>query len=250
LTSAARNTPLLALEYDIGKAERIASRLYALFADIPLASIKGLLLIVPKALTAFFFIQMGKKFGRNENLLRYHLHHIHGIRVGKWTYGSWELVKSNPSAIASIGAFSSFARNVRITAQNHPTVAVTTSPILYDPSRGFVGANAETPFEPERNRPVVIGNDVWVGENVTILPSVTIGDGAVIGAGAVVTRDVPDYAVMAGVPARTLRFRFPPEIISGLKASRWWSWDDQTIRSRMADFSDPKRFCALYAPTA
>jgi acetyltransferase-like isoleucine patch superfamily enzyme len=72
---------------------------------------------------------------------------------------------------------------------------------------------------------IVIGDDVWVGANCVILDGVTIGNGAVIAAGAVVTKDVPHYAIVAGVPAKRLRERFPATVQAVLEASRWWELD-------------------------
>jgi acetyltransferase-like isoleucine patch superfamily enzyme len=74
------------------------------------------------------------------------------------------------------------------------------------------------------NKPgrVIVGNDVWLGANSVVLPGLTVGDGAVIGAGAVVTKDVPDYAVAVGVPAKIIRFRFDEETINDLKSLKWW----------------------------
>ena len=68
----------------------------------------------------------------------------------------------------------------------------------------------------------IIGNDVWVGYGATILRGVNIGNGAIIGAGAVVTKDVPPYAVVAGVPAKIIRFRFDDNKIDSLQKSNWW----------------------------
>ncbi|WP_269799630.1 CatB-related O-acetyltransferase [Geodermatophilus chilensis] len=89
---------------------------------------------------------------------------------------------------------------------------------------------------------MTIGNDVWIGNRVTILRGVHVGDGAVLAAGAVVTRDVPPYAIVGGVPARLIRWRFPEPIREALARSQWWTWPDELIRERIADFSDPELF--------
>lgn len=78
---------------------------------------------------------------------------------------------------------------------------------------------------------VRIKNDVWIGDNAIVMSGVTVGDGAIIGAGAVVTRDVEDYSIVVGVPARHLRFRFPPEVVARLQALRWWELDVQLLKS-------------------
>ncbi len=71
---------------------------------------------------------------------------------------------------------------------------------------------------------IVIGNDVWIGYEAVILSGVTIGDGAIIGARAVVTKDVPPYTIVGGVPARPIRRRFPDEAVEALLALKWWNW--------------------------
>jgi hypothetical protein len=83
---------------------------------------------------------------------------------------------------------------------------------------------------------IAIGSDVWIGTRAMILSGVTIGHGAVVAAGAVVTRDVPPYAIVAGVPARVLRYRFDADTIERLLAIAWWEWPDERVRERMAEF--------------
>lgn len=77
---------------------------------------------------------------------------------------------------------------------------------------------------------IVIGNDVWIGYEAVILSGVTIGDGAVIGTRAVVTKDVPPYTIVGGVPAKPIRKRFDDAVIERLEALRWWDWEEEKIR--------------------
>ena len=77
---------------------------------------------------------------------------------------------------------------------------------------------------------IVIGNDVWIGYEAVIMAGVTIGDGAAIGARAVVTKDVPPYTIVGGVPAKPIRRRFPEDVISDLLKIRWWDWPEEKIQ--------------------
>ena len=82
----------------------------------------------------------------------------------------------------------------------------------------------------ENKGDIVIGNDVCIGYQAVILAGVTVGDGAIIGSRAVVTRDVPPYTIVGGVPAKPIRKRFDEDTIARLQALRWWDWDQETIR--------------------
>lgn len=160
-----------------------------------------------------------------------------GVKVGKYTYGC-ETFCNNGYPLVSIGAFCSINESARVVS-NHPITFITTHPFLYMHNQQLFGRE-QVPGLLEKdevvnieavsnNGGVIIGNDVWIGANVVILPSVTIGNGAVIAAGAVVTKDVPDYAVVTGVPAKVMKYRFTPEEIAVLNKIQWWDWPDEKI---------------------
>lgn len=99
----------------------------------------------------------------------------------------------------------------------------------------------------EKLHRITIGNDVWLGANVIITNGANIGNGVIAGAGAVITKDVPDYAIVAGVPARIIRYRYTPEQIEALNRIQWWNWSDEEIRERYEDFYIPiEEFIAKY----
>jgi acyl-[acyl carrier protein]--UDP-N-acetylglucosamine O-acyltransferase len=97
---------------------------------------------------------------------------------------------------------------------------------------------------PRPTRRVTIGHDVWFGANTVVRSGVSIGDGAVIAAGAVVSRNVAPFAVVGGVPARVLRYRFPAEMIRRLRELRWWDYDLGAVRDAI-DYSDLERATAM-----
>ncbi len=82
---------------------------------------------------------------------------------------------------------------------------------------------------------IIIGNDVWIGYEAVIMSSVTIGDGAIIGARAVVTKDIPPYAIVGGVPAKIIRKRFSDDVVSALQKTRWWDWPEEKIKKYISD---------------
>ena len=92
-----------------------------------------------------------------------------------------------------------------------------------------------------------IGNDVWIGLNATILDGVTIGDGAIVAAGAVVTKDVPPYAVVGGVPAKIIKYRFTESQIDFLLKFRWWEKDRKWIQQNYKRFQDIESFIEAYS---
>lgn len=168
----------------------------------------------------------------------------YGFSVGKYTYGHQQFFYSGVN-LKEIGAFCSIAKNVTITGMNHPTNYITTNPFIYYKSRGLVSEDRLDLINKEKNEKVIIGNDVWIGANVTILPSVKIGNGAIVASGAVVTKDVPDYAIVGGVPAKVIKYRFTDEEIKLLNYSKWWEWSDEKIKSRINEFTNKESFFKL-----
>lgn len=133
-------------------------------------------------------------------------------------------------ANVSIGRYCSIAKNVNIGLPQHPTNWLSVSPRQYFPNyhnwERFSCEGCTIPFNASHGgNTTIIGNDVWIGEGVTIMGGLTIGDGAILGAGAVVTKNVPPYAIMGGVPARVIRYRFDAETIAALEALKWWNYD-------------------------
>jgi acetyltransferase-like isoleucine patch superfamily enzyme len=155
----------------------------------------------------------------------------HSLRLGSFSYA----VSGHFMAV-NIGRYVSIGESVQIGRGDHPTSWLSTSPCFHLPDpifgvgTGFEGALQFRDFKPDlRNsaplpyvKPVDIGHDVWIGHAAHVRPGVKICNGAIVAAGAVVTREVPPYAVVAGVPAKVVKYRFPAEIIERLQASQWW----------------------------
>jgi hypothetical protein len=148
---------------------------------------------------------------------------------------------------ASIGRFCSIASHVAINPGDHPMDRVTQHHCTYRRRRYRLAENDdERVFAWRRGRHCSIGHDVWIGTAAQVMAGVSIGHGAVVGAGAVVTRDVAPYQVVAGVPARPLRSRFPAPIAQRLLRIAWWDWDRPTLEERFHDFDSIERFIARY----
>src|SRR5690606_36153360 len=127
------------------------------------------------------------------------------------------------------------------TAGNHPHDLVTTSNFIYSPYWG-VAEEFNHDLLDKYNTPIVIENDVWIGKNAIVLPGVTIHNGAIVAAGGVVTKDVPPYAIVGGVPTKIIRYRFEPHIIEAMLEIKWWAWDDEKIKENFDLFFDPEEF--------
>ena len=130
-----------------------------------------------------------------------------------------------------IGKFCSIACGAKFlfNSANHTLRSLSTYPLpIFYEEWGLEGKDIRQAWDNKGD--IVIGNDVWIGYQAVILAGVTVGDGAIIGSRAVVTRDVPPYTIVGGVPAKPIRKRFDEDTIARLQALRWWDWDQETIR--------------------
>lgn len=130
----------------------------------------------------------------------------------------------------TVGNFSIIARNCIVGLGAHPTNTLSPHSIFYKKNRWKWHNDwcHDTGFR-ESDKPIAIGNGVWIGMRCLILDGVTIGDGAIVAAGAVVTKDVPPFAVVGGIPAKVLKYRFSPDIIERLLEIKWWNLPDEEI---------------------
>ena len=135
----------------------------------------------------------------------------------------------------TIGKFCSIACGAKFifTSANHKLGSLSTYPFpLFFEEWELDKANVTDSWDNKGD--IVIGNDVWIGYEAVIMQGVTIGDGAIIGTRAVVTKDVPPYTIVGGIPAKTIRKRFSDEVISRLLEIKWWEWSDERIRENIS----------------
>ena len=158
-------------------------------------------------------------------------------RVGRYTFFGDQ---STFERVSGIGRYSSLASNIIMGRAFHPTSFLSSSKVFYAGAGSTLVGDEFTEFktlaastrqaaraewiriEAERHGEISIGHDVWIGDRVIVMQGVSIGTGAVVAANAVVTKDVPPYAVVGGVPAKLIKYRFPEKTIERLLASRWW----------------------------
>ncbi|MER8657152.1 DapH/DapD/GlmU-related protein [Mesorhizobium sp. M0847] len=154
------------------------------------------------------------------------------VNVGDFSY----FERHAEAIYTTIGKFCSIAANSRINALEHPIERITQHKLSYRPNEYFRWLGVDAAFRARRQAKAVgIGNDVWIGHGAVIMPGISIGNGAIIGANSVVTRDVPAYTIVAGVPAKPLRMRFPSEIAARIESLAWWDWPPEKLAKAVPD---------------
>jgi phosphonate metabolism protein (transferase hexapeptide repeat family) len=151
--------------------------------------------------------------------------------------GDYSYVVNDSSIIYSeIGKFCSIAAHTRINPGNHPLDRVALHHFTYRSLSYQLGPEDDAAFfDWRRSHKVTIGDDVWIGHGAIVLPGVTVGTGAAVGAGAVVSKDVPPFAVVVGVPANVIRYRFDQKMCEALLRLAWWDWSRERLAAALPD---------------
>lgn len=199
-----------------------------------------------------YFSHKGSERIKPQDMIYYHLgieiEPYCGFLVGQnvWTMGSFSYSWSSFPTDTIMGRYCSIAAHVKVMGLKHPYEWLTTSATTYD--RGFIAfkkfleseqANQHARVLETKKNGLIIGHDVWIGARAVLKPSIRIGNGAVIAADAVVTKDVPDYAIVGGNPAKIIKYRFEPDLIEKLQKSEWWNYkfsDFQKLDIENIDF--------------
>lgn len=201
--------------------------------------------------------KMFRRFGGNSKLMR-NIHvkifnntiggnvRFHGTcKIANSSIGSYTYFGGNASVNnTDIGKFCSIGPNFICGWGIHPVNGLSTSPMFYSTAKQN-GTTLTDKDKIHEHLPIKIGNDVFIGANVMVLDGVKIGNGSVIGAGTVVTKDVPDYAIVAGSPMKIIRYRFTDDKIEKLNEIKWWDFPKEKLSLVEQYFSDPDQFIDL-----
>jgi acetyltransferase-like isoleucine patch superfamily enzyme len=165
-----------------------------------------------------------------------------GYKIGRFTSGDPRIEASwcNSSTL-EIGSFCSIARNCTIfLGGNHHYEWLSTASLNYFLGYDCTRAGRSRFLCPKPSKgPVIIGSDVWIATGVTIMENVKIGHGAIIAANSHVVKDIPDYGIVGGNPARLIKLRFPQEQIDALVKIAWWNWPDEKIKENIPLIMSP-----------
>lgn len=166
------------------------------------------------------------------------------------TLGDHTYLQMDSTVLAcDIGKFCSIAKRVFVGLPQHKINEVSSHPVFYLGDTPLV-RKFSTQNRGVASQRTVIGHDVWIGHGAVVMSGVKVGVGAIIGAGAVVTHDVPDYAIVGGVPARVIRYRFEQSLRWKLLESRWWEMPDEWLEAHSESFARPMELLAAVEHSA
>lgn len=180
--------------------------------------------------------QLGKTLKLEDHVTLEYGSCIAAREIGRYTFiNKYCLIDKS---VASIGRFCSVGYGAKLGLANHPLDRISTHAFTYDRKYGFIDNNN---FVVAADAPACkIGNDVWIGANAIVMAGVTVGDGAVIGANSFVNSDVEPYSIVAGSPARHIKYRFEESVIQQLNKEQWWNWEDEKLRKNLDFFHEVK----------
>jgi len=168
-----------------------------------------------------------------DSIIGFPCHIYNDVEIYSCVVGKYSYIKHRTKVqYAEIGNYCSIACDVLIGLGNHPSNKLSTSTVFYKIKNDFRIKLVERDDNFPEYRKISIGNDVWIGARATIMDGVRVGNGAIIAAGAVVTKDVPNYAIVGGVPAKVIKLRFTEEIINKLNLSEWWKFEPSEVRKK------------------
>lgn len=163
---------------------------------------------------------------------------VKNSHLGRYTYSAGARIGNS-----DIGSFCSIAPEAILGGLgSHPTHWLSTHPAFFS-QRRQAGESFSEDRSYEEVRRCTIGNDVWIGARAVILDGINISDGAIVAAGAVVANDVPPYALVGGVPAKIIRYRFEPDVIEALLDWKWWNLSSDVLKKLAGEFINKEKWC-------
>lgn len=158
---------------------------------------------------------------------------VNNSQIASYSYIGKNCIIQN----TSIGKFCSIAPNVFIGLGQHPTNLFSTSTLFYRSRNALKIKFIDKDHDFKEYDNISIGHDVWIGTRAIIMDGITVGNGAIIAANSVITKDVPPYAIVAGIPGKVVKYRFHEERIEEMQKLEWWNWPLEEIRLKMNELN-------------